>query len=147
MSDLSYSFELRPQRRESAFFHALFLTYPGLVARYLFRRRPTVETIFYLLFSPLLALRNIANGIVCTFPFCPDITYRLTLHDSHLSFGPDLERALMANSYGAIEAVFRADKQWCALLHDGYIVYLPPAQAGESAVSAIKDKQMAQPDH
>ena len=146
LSDLSYHFVLRPARREAAFFHALFLTYPSLVGRYVFGRRPTGGTVLCLLFSPLLALRNFANGILCTFPFCPDIEYRLTLHDSHLSFGLDIARAQVANSYSSIEAVFKAKKHWCALLHDGYIVYLPPEEAGDSAVRTIRDKQRAQQD-
>ena len=143
MNDFSYSFIIRPARRETAFLHAVFFTYPRLAGRFLFCRRPTASTVLYLLFFPLLGVRNLANGILCTFPFCPDIEYRLTLHDGHLSFGPDNERAQMANAYENIEALFRVGRLWCALLHDGYIVYLPPDEAGDLAAATIKGKQNA----
>jgi len=144
VSDLSYTFKLRPARREAAFFYAVFVAYPSLVGRFLFYRRPTTETILYLLFSPLLILRNLFTGILSTFPFCLDIDYQLTLHDGYLSFGPDIERAQMANSYSNIEGTFKVGSSWIALLHDGYIVYLPPGDGGQIAAQSIRSKSMAQ---
>lgn len=143
MNNLTYTFDLRPARRETAFFYVVFVAYPRIIAKFLFRR-PSAQTVLYVLFSPLLGLRNLVNGLLCAFPFCPDIDYRLTLHDSHLSFGPDLERAQMANSYDNIEGLFKAGKNWIALLHDGYIVYLPPLEAGVSVANEIQQRQNAQ---
>lgn len=145
MSDVSYTFEVKPVRREAAFLYSVFVAYPRIVGRCVFCRRHTVETIIYILlwmlFSPLFILRNMFYGVICTFPFLPDVQYRLTLHEAHLSFGIDDERLLMANAYRNVIAMFKTRQCWTALMRDGGIVYLPPGNEGDAVANAMRSRQ------
>ncbi len=142
MKEIEYKFAVYPERRERTFFHVVFLAYPVIISRYLFRKKPSGEKALYILFFPVLALRNLIAGLKSHFLFRVDVSYHLILYDSHIAFGvSEGVDNLLANSYNNIWHIFKSYGSWAALLHDGWIIYLPPDKDGYSAVNFIRKKQ------
>jgi len=137
-----YRFTVEPERTERAFFHVFLLAYPSIVFRFLFCRMPSVETLSYILISPLLALRNLLSAYLSHAMALSGTDYHLTLETGYFSFGvsEDADKHL-ANSYEVIQHVFKSRGCWTFLTHDGWMVFLPPDAEGEEAVSFVRAKQ------
>jgi len=147
MIEHEYRFTTTPERRERAFFHVFLIGYPVLICRFLFGRKPSSDTFFYIIFSPLLAVRQFFNGLAAHYLFRVDIDYHLILHDTYLAFGPaGDDDELMANSYDNVRSIFKSYRNWNLLLHDGWFIHLPHGNEGESALEFIQKKRgIAQP--
>ncbi|MDM8543026.1 hypothetical protein QUF90_18275 [Desulfococcaceae bacterium HSG9] len=142
MKEIEYKFTVVPERRERTFFHVIFLAYPAIIFGFLFCKKPFEEKLPYIFFFPVLALRNLIAGLKSHFLFRVDVAYCLILYDSHIAFGvsEDVDN-LLANSYNNIKRIFKSYSSWAALLHDGWIIYLPPGNEGGSAVNFIRKKR------
>jgi len=142
MIEYEYKFTTNPERRERAFFHVFLIGYPVLIVKFLFGRKPSGDTVFYVIFFPLLAIRQLFTGLAAHCLFRVDIDYHLILYDTHLAFGPAGDKdKLMANSYASIRYIFNSYGCWNLLLHDGWFVHLHPGDEGEVALEFIRKKQ------
>src|SRR5437016_1980869 len=124
MADSCFHYRLGPARRAAVLLFAMFVSYPRLIGRFFFLKRPSTRTIVYVVLSPLLILRNLLSTFFSSYPAPVRLDYAVTLSDNHLAFGRDDDTR--ANSYASIEDSFKLGGCWTLLLHDGWLVFLPP---------------------
>ncbi len=86
-------------------------------------------------------MHNGFTAILSNYLFRPNIDYRIILYESHIAFGvgEDSDK-LLANSYESLKTFFRSHKQWAALVHSGWIIYLTPSDDGDFVKKYIEDK-------
>lgn len=143
MCDSCLRFRLGPVRRTLALSCTLLIVYPILIGRFLFLRPPSVETVLYVILSPILILRNFLNALFSVHPLPFGVDYAVTLHDAWFSFGLDGDDDQMANHYSAIRRSFKVRGSWTLLLRDGWLVFLPPGDSGNEAMRRITARQSA----
>jgi hypothetical protein len=143
MMKREYIFRLTSGTRWNALFCALLIAYPRVIGRYIVTSFLTPYTLFAVVFSPLLILRNALSGFFSIYPFTPELDYVLQLDEAGFAFGP--VKAKAANSYSVVRDLFRVRGQHVALLHDGYLVFLPAGLEGSEVMNFIKERKAAQP--
>jgi len=119
-----YTFSVSGLHRWAALLYVVFVGYPRIAIRFV--RRERLECLFYLLFTPLWVPRNFLSGLISIFPLLGTMDYHLRLEEGSFSFGyPGAE---MANSYSVVQGIFQLRGREFALLHDGWLVFLPPGE-------------------
>jgi len=117
-----FTFSVGGAHRWAALIYVLFVGYPRIITRD--ARREPFGFLLRLLLAPLLVPRNVFSGLASVFPLAGKLNYHLRLEEGHFSFGcPGAE---MANHYFAVERILRLNGREVALLHDGWLVFIPP---------------------
>ncbi len=141
MSDPLFQYRLGPARRAVALAFTLFIVYPRMVGRFIFLRPPSFDTVIYLVLSPWLIYRNVLSTFFSSYPLPFDLDYVVELCERYCSFGPGEKRNRMANSYSTIKDSFRIRGKRTLLLRDGWLIFLPPGDDGETAWRTIHEKR------
>ena len=134
-----YTFRLTSWVRMCALICAVLIAYPRVIGSYIATKLLSFNTLMFLLFSPLIIIRNTLSTFFSIYPFSPTADYVLQLDDNGMTFGLGEPRA--GNSYSVIRDIFKVGRHSVALLHAGVLVYLPNGADGEEAKSFIQNKR------
>ena len=133
-----YRFRINLGTRWAALLYVWFIIFPKRCFNCLLH--PNLDRLLCnLILGPLFGIKRVLVNLVSIFPLSPFLEYTVRLYDQHFAFG--LEESLMANSYSVVEDIFRIGRRQVALLHDGWIVFLPMSPEGEVVVDHLRRRK------